>query len=77
MRRADGRSTFEHSCVLRRHWHMTVRLAWDSMEGKCLATLVVGDNRVLDFSYTPCERKTHAARDHAAQLPSVCCAWPT
>jgi hypothetical protein len=30
------------------------RRPWTDVEGKCLATLVVGASRVLDFNYVPC-----------------------
>ena len=30
------------------------RIPWADVEGKCLATLVVGTSRVLDFNYVPC-----------------------
>ena len=54
------------------HGMLTVRLPWDDMEGKCLATLVLGTSRVVDFSYTPCE----PGLPHLIMPKRCCCIHP-
>ena len=56
---------------------LTVRLAWDDMEGKCLEALVLGTSRVLDFEYAPCGPRHLPRTVTAALLSLVDSAWAT